>query len=75
MEQLILEKLKQVVSHFYLVKSAFDFIKFISPRGKKIRHCKQSKRFNSSRKPFDWLRLVTQTIMVLKLILEITHHS
>jgi hypothetical protein len=62
MEQLILEKLQQVVSHFYFVKSIFDFINFISPRGKKIRYCKQSKRFNSSRKPFDWIRLVTQAI-------------
>jgi hypothetical protein len=30
---------------------------------------------NSSPKPIDWFKLITQVVVLLKLILEIIHHS
>ena len=58
-----IEQMHKEVSHNFLAKI----------KAKDFKKSKNKSKFKSN-KPFDWLRLITQTIILLKLILEIAHH-
>ncbi|MHB1179086.1 MAG: hypothetical protein ACYCZO_12240 [Daejeonella sp.] len=80
MEQIVLEQLLKAVIQLYLFKSVFDFRNFKSFHRRivvKLCYKKSNNKsiFNGSHNPIDWLKLIIQVIVLLKLILEIIHSS